>query len=92
MFEGFDIISFMDRFKTDEDCKAYLAEIKYEDGFSCRHCDNTSWYQTSDPYVRRCNRCKKKDSATAGTLFHKTKPACRQAGFPCAKHFSLLLK
>ncbi len=79
MFEGFDFLAFTDYFKTEADCKAYLTKLKYKDGFECRHCGNTTWYKTDDPYVRRCNRCKKKDSATAGTLFHKCKFSLRKA-------------
>jgi len=28
IFKGQNLIEFADRFKTDEDCKAYLADIK----------------------------------------------------------------
>jgi len=73
------MIEFLDHFKTDEDCKAYLATIKWKDGFCCRHCNHVGWCRTSDPYVRRCNRCKKRDSVTAGTLFHKCRFSLRKA-------------
>ncbi len=79
MYEGTDIIEFIDYFKTDEDCKKYLSAIKWKDGFKCRKCGNTTWSQTKALCVRKCNRCKCKESATAGTLFHSCKFPLRKA-------------
>lgn len=35
IFKGRNLIEFSDRFKTDLDCKEYLAHIKWKDGFEC---------------------------------------------------------
>ncbi len=35
IFKGQNLLEFSDRFKTDEDCKKYLAENKWQDGFKC---------------------------------------------------------
>ena len=79
MFEGYNIVEFLERFQTDEDCQEYLASIKWQDGFCCRQCNNTSWSRTNQPFERRCNRCKHKDSVSAGTLFHKCKIPLKKA-------------
>lgn len=79
MFEGINILGFVDQFKTDEDCKKYLYGLKWQAGFVCKKCGNRSWCRTNDPYVRKCNRCKHKESATAGTLFHKCKFSLRKS-------------
>lgn len=73
MFKGTDIIDFFDKFSTKEDCLEYLANEKWSEGFICKKCENTSWCKTPKPFVRKCNSCKHKESATAGTLFHKVK-------------------
>ena len=33
-FEGQNIIEFTERFKTDNDCRKYLASIKWASGFN----------------------------------------------------------
>lgn len=38
IFTGQNLLEFADRFKTNEDCKVYLAEIKWKDGFNCVKC------------------------------------------------------
>jgi transposase-like protein len=73
MFKGSNILEFVNEFSTKESCLNYLGDIKWKIGFSCDNCSNTSWSKTKFSYVRRCNKCKHKQSATAGTLFHKCK-------------------
>jgi hypothetical protein len=34
-FEGQDILNFIKELPNDEACKAYLAKIKWQDGFTC---------------------------------------------------------
>ncbi len=35
LFRGQNLIEYSKRFKTDEDCKEYLAKIKCEKGYEC---------------------------------------------------------
>lgn len=79
MFKGTDILEFSKAFDSKEKCLEYLSSLKWSKGFSCSRCQNKSWSKTVDFYVRRCNRCKHKNSATAGTLFHKCKIAMPKA-------------
>lgn len=79
MFYGVDIIGFVEYFKSDLDCKKYLYTLKWENGFRCRKCGNDSWSKTKDPFIHKCNKCKHKESVTAGTLFHKCKFSLRKA-------------
>ena len=83
MFQGVDIIEFLQEFSNDETCKKYLSDIKWKDGFICKNCNHTGWCKTKKPYVRKCNKCKHKESVTAGTLFHKVK-------FPLYKAFFIV--
>lgn len=35
MFKGINAIDFNKRFKNNDDCFAYLVQLKWPDGFSC---------------------------------------------------------
>ncbi len=67
-------------FRSDETCLEFLANIKWEDGFTCRKCGNDNSCAGKSPYSRRCTKCKSEESATSGTIFHH----CR---FPIHKAF-----
>jgi hypothetical protein len=67
----------------EEVCSAYeeLAGYKWEAEFVCSRpgCGHTIYYEGSTPYSRRCSKCKRDESATANTVFHKQRmslPAC----------------
>ena len=79
MFKGYNIMKFCKTFNTDNDCFNYLTYIKWENGFQCPKCNHTGWCKTKLNHIRKCNRCKHKTSATAGTLFHKVKFPIQQA-------------
>lgn len=72
-------MKFCKTFNTDNDCFNYLTDIKWENGFQCPKCNHTGWCKTKLNHIRKCNRCKHKTSATAGTLFHKVKFPIQQA-------------
>ena len=83
MFKGSNIIEFVKTFDTKEKCLNYLGDIKWADGFCCPKCKNTTFSKTKDLHIRRCNKCKHKESSTSGTLFHKCK-------FDITKAFALV--
>ena len=60
-------------FQNDEKCLEFLAEIKWRDGFICKKCGNTNYCTGKEPYSRRCTKCKTKETATNGTIFHGCK-------------------
>ena len=80
IFKGQNLLEFSDRFKTDEDCKEYLAGIKWNDGFECRKCGHKK-SQVRKDFSRTCNICSHQESATSNTLFHKVKFGLRKAFF-----------
>jgi len=82
IFKGQNLLEFAERFKTDEDCKKYLSEIKWESGYKCRKCGHTK-YQERKNHSRTCNYCSDTESPTANTLFHKVKFGLRKAFFMC---------
>jgi hypothetical protein len=67
-------------FTNDDSCLAFLANLKWSNGFICRKCENDNSCDGKVPHSRRCTRCKNEESATANTLFHNIK-------FPVSKAF-----
>jgi len=59
-------------FSTDDACKDYLDWLRWPNGFRCPHCDNNH-----GPFgkngVRRCSKCHRRVSVTAGTIFQDTR-------------------
>lgn len=80
IFKGQNLLEFADWFKTDEDCKKYLADIKWKDGFECVKCGHKK-AQIRKDFSRTCNICSHQESATSNTLFHKVKFGVRKAFF-----------
>ncbi len=63
---------FLDWFQTDTDCAAYLARLRWPDGFSCPSCGpGDAWLTKRHLYV--CAACGRQTSITAGTIFEKTR-------------------
>ncbi len=82
IFKGQNLLEFSDRFKTDNDCKEYLASIKAETDYKCTRCNHHA-YQLRKDFSRQCNICRHIESTTANTLFHKVKFGVRKAFFIC---------
>jgi len=79
-FKGQSLISFIDKFKSDEDCLNYLKYYKWKNGFSCSKCaHNQCWVTESKPFHKTCKSCRHCESVTASTLFHKIKFSIRKA-------------
>ncbi len=72
-------------FESDEKCLEFLAELKWHEGFVCKKCGNTNYCAGKEPFSRRCTKCKTKETATNGTIFHNLK-------FPISKAFYIAYK
>lgn len=53
---------------TDRQCREYLANIRWKNGFICPYCQNNSAWQTKDIKFK-CKKCGHKISVTSGTVF-----------------------
>ncbi|MEI7896501.1 MAG: transposase [bacterium] len=71
LFKQLDILELEGFFSTETDCLKFLSEKKWETGFVCQKCGNTNYCKGKTPFARRCTRCKKDESATANTIFHR---------------------
>ncbi len=61
----------LENFSSETACLQFIADQKWTDGFVCRQCGHTNYCAGKKPSSRRCTRCKKEESATANTLFHR---------------------
>jgi len=82
LFSGQNLLEFNDRFRTDKNCKEYLADFKWKNGFRCLKCNHTG-SQIRKDFSRTCNKCSHTETASANTLFHKLKFGLRKAFFMC---------
>ncbi len=70
-FKKLDLETLNEHFSEEESCLRFLADAKWAEGFVCRNCGNTNYCRGKTPFSRRCTRCKKEESATAHTIFHR---------------------
>ena len=82
IFKGQNLLDFSEEFKTDENCKLYLAKIKWHEAYVCKKCKHTG-SQVRKDFSRTCNKCSYTESATADTLFHRVRFGLRKAFFIC---------
>jgi Transposase zinc-ribbon domain len=45
MFQGISIQQFNKFFKNEDDCKQYLFDLKWKEGYKCRRCGFTKSYK-----------------------------------------------
>lgn len=59
------------RFSTQESCLAYLAALRWPDGFSCPRCGGAKYWRARATF--ECAACGHQASVTAGTIFQDTR-------------------
>ena len=72
-YRSLSLFEFRDIFPDADSCLAYLAKLKWPDGFNCRKCGHGKSCEGMSPHSRQCTRCNYTESPTANTLFHKVK-------------------
>jgi transposase-like protein len=67
-----DLVELIDRFHSEERCRAYLESLRWPEGVRCLRCesDNVLRMDKRDQFV--CRSCRYHFSVTAGTIFHDT--------------------
>jgi transposase-like protein len=68
-----DLPSFVARFGTDEQCRAYLFEARWPKGFRCAGCGHDRAWAHKARLIYECAACGKQHSLLAGTIFEQTK-------------------
>lgn len=79
LFKKIETFDF-DKLVTDEmSVYELIANEKWKDGYTCRHCGHDNYCKGKSPFSRRCTRCKREESAIAHTVFHRCKIDLREA-------------
>ena len=63
---------FLAQFPDERSCWQYLIDIRWREGYVCRHCGSKRYWLTSKHKIH-CSDCEKEFSITSGTIFQETK-------------------
>jgi transposase-like protein len=67
-----NLVELIDRFHSEDSCRARLEELRWPEGVECPRCDLKSVNRLEDRYQYQCRSCRYQFSVTAGTIFHDT--------------------
>lgn len=67
------LAEFRSRFVTEDDCRRYLVECRWPDGYRCPRCAHAEAYELSTRELFQCRSCRHQVSVTAGTILHRTR-------------------
>jgi transposase-like protein len=65
-----NLVELMDRFRSENACRAYLEELRWPDGVECQRCGSRDVTPIKDRPQYICKSCRYHFSVTAGTIFH----------------------
>lgn len=68
-----DLPGFLERFGTDDQCRAYLFAALWPAGFRCAGCGHGRAWAHKARLIYECAACGKQHSLLAGTIFEQTK-------------------
>jgi len=67
-----NLVNLIERFGTNEKCRAYLTDLKWPNGVECPRCKSKSVSTIAERDQYDCNKCRYQFSVTSGTIFHDT--------------------
>jgi transposase-like protein len=67
-----NLVKLVERFRSEDECRAYLEELRWPDGVECPRCDGTVISRIKERHQFDCDSCRYQFSVTAGTIFHDT--------------------
>lgn len=73
MSKEVDFTEFSKIYPDNNACFKFLAELKWNEEYHCRKCDNDNYFEGISPYSRRCSKCGYDESVTTNTIFHNSK-------------------
>ena len=68
-----DFGEFSNIYPDEESCYKFLAELKWNDGYSCKKCGSENYFSGHLPLSRRCSKCSYEESVTAYTFFQNSR-------------------
>jgi transposase-like protein len=67
-----NLIKLVERFRSEDECRAYLEELRWPDGVECPRCGGKIISRIKERNQFDCDSCRYQFSVTAGTIFHDT--------------------
>lgn len=67
-----------DRFRTEDDARAYLEQIRWPNGVKCLRCGHDKISRLHRQHKYECAKCEYQFSVTVGTIFHRTHISLRK--------------
>ena len=67
------LLEFQNRFPTEASCWDYVARMRWPKGLGCLHCGHKKTGFIKTRRLLECRSCGRQTSATAGTIFHKSR-------------------
>ncbi len=77
-YQEISLLEFQDQFNSEEKCLDHLFKIRWPDGFQCPRCRHKHYYKVNTRGLYECQACRHQVSATAQTIFHRTKVSLRK--------------
>lgn len=68
-----DFDEFSLKYPDRDSCYKFLADMKWEKGYSCIKCGNTSYCNGKVPFNRRCTKCAYEESVLHHTIFENNR-------------------
>jgi hypothetical protein len=84
-----DLPTFVSRFGSDAQCRAYLVRARWPAGFCCGGCGHGRAYSHKLRLIEECASCGKQHSLLAGTIFEQTTGPSPRIGGPRDKGVDL---
>ncbi len=72
------LLDFQERFPDENACWEYVVQMRWPDGSRCVECESEGLDLIRTRKVFECRQCGKQVSATAGTIFHKSRVPLRK--------------
>jgi transposase-like protein len=67
-----DLVKLIERFHDEDECRAYLEELRWPGGIRCPRCHSGKISRIKKRRQFDCDSCRYHFSVTAGTIFHDT--------------------
>ncbi|WP_255373148.1 7TM diverse intracellular signaling domain-containing protein [Chitinophaga sp. YR627] len=64
---------FSQKYPDQEKCYSFLADLKWNKGFTCRKCGYANYSTGRKPFSRRCNKCAYEESPMHDTIFENNR-------------------
>jgi len=73
MYNNINFFEYQNKFSSDSDCRKYLFESRWPNGFECPKCQCNDHSYISSRELYQCSNCRYQCSVIVGTIFESTK-------------------